>query len=251
MDQDPDTTPVRSSCATLRLLGCFTLHVDGRAVYVPPTAQRLLVYLALHRQGGSREQAAELLWPGLPRARAAAGLRSALWRLSRRSDRQLVADLDSSRLSLAEHVDIDLQAATRYAVGLASGMRDDTPGPEIPSQLREDLLPAWCDDWLLDAREHFHQARLHALEAVSRHHRRDGRMCEALIYAMTAVEAEPLRESAHREVTAVHLSEGNTAEALRHFESFRRRLRRELGLPPSAGYRHLVAPYLGRPVDAR
>jgi hypothetical protein len=26
-----------------------------------------------------------------------------------------------------------------------------------------------------------------------------------------AVEAEPLRESAHREITAVHLAEGNTA----------------------------------------
>jgi DNA-binding SARP family transcriptional activator len=68
---------------------------------------------------------------------------------------------------------------------------------------------------------------------------------------MTAVEAEPLRESAHREVTAVHLAEGNTAEALRHFESYRERLRNELGLSPSTGFRRMLAPYLGRPMDAR
>ncbi|MFK4123071.1 BTAD domain-containing putative transcriptional regulator [Streptomyces longwoodensis] len=80
----------------------------------------------------------------------------------------------------------------------------------------------------MDAREHFHQTRLHALEAISRRYRRAGRMCEALVYAMTAVEAEPLRESAHREVTAVHLGEGNVA--------------------PSP--RRLLAPCLGRPADA-
>ncbi|MET7683360.1 BTAD domain-containing putative transcriptional regulator [Streptomyces sp. NPDC005423] len=57
-------------------------------------------------------------------------------------------------------------------------------------------------------------------------------------------------ESAHREVTAVHLAEGNTAEALRHFESYRGRLRNELGRSPSTGYRRMLAPYLGRPLDA-
>lgn len=223
--------PERPVPAALRLLGGFGLHIDARPVYVPPTAQKVLVLLALHREGTSRERAAELLWPDLPRNRATAGLRSALWRLSRRSDRGLVADLDFSRPSLAPHVDIDLHSAATYATALASDRHDSAPGPDVPPQLRDELLPSWYDDWLVDAREHFHQTRLHALEAISRRHRRSGRRCEALVYAMTAVEAEPLRESAHREVTAVHLGEGNVAEALRHFDLYRRRLRRELGLP--------------------
>ncbi|MFJ8143136.1 BTAD domain-containing putative transcriptional regulator [Streptomyces sp. NPDC096013] len=226
------------------------LRVSLQSVYLPPTAQRLLTYLALHSQGVSREHAAELLWPHLPRDRAAASLRSALWRISRRSDQQAVVDLRSTRLAIADHVQVDLHTATRYAASLANGPDKDVPGADIPGLLCEDLLPAWCDDWLTDAREHFHQTRLYALEAVSRHHRRHGRMCTALTYAMTAVEAEPLRESAHREVTAVHLAEGNTAEALRHFESYRTRLRNELGLSPSTGFRRMLAPYLGRPLDA-
>ncbi|WP_405885850.1 BTAD domain-containing putative transcriptional regulator [Streptomyces longwoodensis] len=242
--------PERPVPAALRLLGGFGLHIDARPVYVPPTAQKVLVLLALHREGTSRERAAELLWPDLPRNRATAGLRSALWRLSRRSDRGLVADLDFSRPSLAPHVDIDLHSAATYATALASDRHDSAPGPDVPPQLRDELLPSWYDDWLVDAREHFHQTRLHALEAISRRHRRAGRRCEALVYAMTAVEAEPLRESAHREVTAVHLGEGNVAEALRHFDLYRRRLRRELGLPPSPEFRRLLAPHLGRPADA-
>lgn len=171
--------------------------------------------------------------------------------ISRRGDEERLVDLDASRLSVAERVHVDPHTAARNAVALASDSADAPPDPEIPSLLREELLPGRPEEWLLDAREHFRQTRLHALEAVSRRHRHQGRMCTALMYAMAAVEAEPLRESAHREITAVHLAEGNTTEALRHFEAYRRRLRGELGLPPSSGYRKLLSPCLGRPLDVR
>ncbi|MEV6808422.1 BTAD domain-containing putative transcriptional regulator [Streptomyces sp. NPDC051132] len=242
---------VQDSASFLTLLGGFQLQVDQRGVYLPPSAQRLLAYLALHNGVVCRDQAAELLWPNLPRARAGASLRSALWRISRRSSPHPVVDLDTTRLSLCSRVSVDLPTASRYAVALANGSGDDPPGEEIPGILREELLPSWYDDWLVDAREHFHQLRLHALEAASRHHRSHGRLCTALMYAMTAAEAEPLRESAHREITAVHLAEGNATEALRHFTSYRHRLHRELGLPPSTEYRRLISPYLGRQPSGR
>lgn len=49
---------------------------------------------------------------------------------------------------------------------------------------------------------------------------------------------------------ATHLAEGNPAEALRQFETFRRLLRAELGLPPSPAIRALLSGLLGRPADA-
>uniref|UniRef100_UPI003873C577 BTAD domain-containing putative transcriptional regulator n=1 Tax=Actinoallomurus spadix TaxID=79912 RepID=UPI003873C577 len=58
------------------------------------------------------------------------------------------------------------------------------------------------------------------------------------------------RESAHRAVALVHLDEGNPAEALRQYEVYRRLLHAELGLPPSQRFRGLIAPLLGRPLDA-
>ena len=79
--------------------------------------------------------------------------------------------------------------------------------------------------------------------------REGGRYPAALAVGLAAVQSEPLRESAHRRVIEVHLSEGNHAEALRQYQTFRRLLADELGLPPSPAMRALVAPLLGRPVD--
>jgi hypothetical protein len=50
-------------------------------------------------------------------------------------------------------------------------------------------------------------------------------------------------------VIAVHLAEGNAAEALRQYHVYRRLLALELGLPPSPSIRQLVAPLLGRPIE--
>jgi DNA-binding SARP family transcriptional activator len=242
------TTGRRETAAHLRLLGDFRLSLADSHVYLAPVTQRLLAMLALKEEGVSRARAAEVLWPQLTDRRAGASLRSALWRLSRRTTGHPLVDPDDSGLRLRRDVQVDVRAAFAEAADLTrSGPAPDTT--HVPGCLREDLLPAWPDDWLVVAREHFHQTRLHAMEALSRRLCRAGDTCAAMECAMTALEAEPLRESAHRAVTEVHLAEGNAAEALRHYESYRTRLRAEFGLPPSPGYRRLLAPYLGRPLD--
>ncbi|MFD1831386.1 BTAD domain-containing putative transcriptional regulator [Streptomyces desertarenae] len=235
--------------ARLALLGRFHLEVRSRKVVISPSVQRLLALLALHPEGVTRPFVASALWPDLPDRRAGASLRSTLWRLTRSSGRDGLVDAGDSCLALAPTVGVDLHEAERHAASLVSP-HDSGPAP-LPAlaELSEDLLPDWTEDWLLVAREHFRQTRLHALEAVSRHLRDGGQLAAAMETAMTAVEAEPLRESAHRHVVGVHLAEGNVAEALRHYDFFRRMIRSELGLGPSAGFRRLMAPYLSRPLD--
>lgn len=61
-----------------------------------------------------------------------------------------------------------------------------------------------------------------------------GRYGQAVDAGLAAVQGEPLRESAHRALIAVHLAEGNHAEALRQYRWFRQLLADELGLRPSA-----------------
>jgi DNA-binding SARP family transcriptional activator len=68
---------------------------------------------------------------------------------------------------------------------------------------------------------------------------------------LAAVSAEPLRESAHRELVEVHLAEGNVAEAVRQYDVYRHMLRRQLGLAPSPVMRRLVAPLLACPARPR
>ncbi|GAA2407488.1 hypothetical protein GCM10010420_39480 [Streptomyces glaucosporus] len=235
--------------ARLALLGRFRMEIRSRRVVLSPSVQRLLALLALHPEGATRGSVASTLWPDLPVGRAGASLRSTLWRLSRSSGPSRLVDAGGNCLALAPAVGVDLHEAEGHAASLVAS-RDPGPVPlPVLAELNEDLLPDWTEDWLLVAREHFRQTRLHALEAVSRHLRDGGQLAAAMESAMMAVEAEPLRESAHRHVVDVHLAEGNVAEALRHYEFFRRMIRSELGLGPSSGFRRLVAPYLGRPLD--
>lgn len=155
---------------------------------------------------------------------------------------------NATALWLADGMDIDLWEAEALAhtVCAADGPVDP---PERLGSLCHDLLPDWVEDWLVLEQESFRQTRLHALETGAGLLCRHGRFSEALEAAMAAVRAEPLRESAHRQVIEVHLAEGNHAEALRQYDGYRRLLAAELGLPPSDSIRALVAPLLGRPID--
>jgi len=238
----------------VRLLGGFEVTFANEPVAVSRPGRRLVALIAVAHRGrpAGRDALAARAWPELSADRAAACLRSTLWRLPRpRGRRLLVADAASVRI--ADDVEVDLWEAEVRARGLA----DDAAAHREPDPrgaatgLEEDLLPDWDDEWLLVERESHRQRRLHALEQASCRLRQRGHFDAALSVALEAVRAEPLRESAHRRVVEVHLDEGNQAEALRQYDSYRRLIGTELGIAPSPAIRGLVAPLLGRPVDLR
>ena len=114
------------------------------------------------------------------------------------------------------------------------GIASADPGPPA------ELLPGWYDEWVLLERERLCQLRMHALEAWAGKLAAAGRYGEAIQAACAAVGVEPLRESAHRALVRVHLAEGNVAEAVRAYESFRALLAAELGVEPTAQMDALV-----------
>jgi len=238
---------------TLGVLGEFALSVSGQPVELCRSAQRLLAYLVVQRgRPASRATTAERLWDGADLRRASSSLRSTLWRLPRPQSRPLVV-CTGTHLRLAPEVAVDLWTSERTARSVGSEERDDeleVGESDIREALSLDLLPAWYDEWLLVEQEAYRQVRLHALEALSARLCELGRHQAALLAALAAVRAEPLRESAHRRVVSVHLAEGNAAEALRQYQTYRRLLADELGLAPSPEIRRLVGPLLGRPMDS-
>jgi DNA-binding SARP family transcriptional activator len=110
------------------------------------------------------------------------------------------------------------------------------------SELREELLPDWYDDWLLLERERLRQVRLHGLEALCVRLTHLGRYSQAIEAGLLAVEEEALRESSQRALIAAHVSEGNLAEAVRQYDRYAQLLQKELGIAPGAQIRALVAP---------
>ncbi|MEA2195601.1 MAG: hypothetical protein QOG42_2035 [Solirubrobacteraceae bacterium] len=225
---------------SLSLLRSFELRIDGRPVQVPLGSQRVVAFLVLNRSRVARIFLAGNLWIDASEERAAAALRTALWRLGRPAG--AIVRSQGPWLSIDPAVEVDVDAATRTARGLL-----DEPDGSVTTtalaQLRDDgdLLADWYDDWVLIERERFRQLRLHALEALCRRLSGEGRHAHATEAGLAAVAGEPLRESAHRALIAAHLTEGNACEALRQYRVCKDLLRSELGLEPSPQLELLVA----------
>lgn len=243
MGTRPLAVPVRMSPApdaTLHLLDGPYVRVDGQRREVPEGGKRLLAFVALQPAAVRRLRVAASLWPEADEVRASGNLRSALWRL--RSAGIHLVNADKSAMALADRVRVDVRVVSAWASRLIQGRHG--PGDlVVPPQILEalDLLPGWYDEWVLLERERLRQRVLHALEALSRRLIEAGRWAEAVEVAMTAVAAEPLRESAQRALIDAHLAEGNWVEAHRTFQTYRDLLWCELGVAPAADLSAKVA----------
>ncbi|MEU0950159.1 BTAD domain-containing putative transcriptional regulator [Streptomyces canus] len=219
------------SAPCLRLLGHFQLAYGGETVDLCGNAQRLLALVGL-RSCVSRTVLAGTLWPDATEAHARGSLRSTLCKLPH-GDRALVT-CDRNTIAIVDSATVDARELADTALHLVGPSA--TPGAErVPTVLfnEGELLPGWDDNWARLERERLRQLRLHALDALAHRLAREGRYALALETALTSVRIEPLRESAHRAVVTAHLAEGNVHAAVRHYDSFRRLLRKELGVPPS------------------
>lgn len=225
-------------CQTrISLMRGFEIRVDDHMVALPYSAQRVLAFLAIRDRPQLRSTVATSLWTDTTEDRAAANLRSALWKLADLRERLIEAV--GGYLGLAPTVEVDLwqlMERARHLIGDEAKVEFDIS----TGDLGEDLLPDWDEQWLLFERERLRQLRVHALDALTRRLRERGRFAEAVEAGLSAVAAEPLRESAQRLLIEVHLAEGNFAEARRQFELYREVLWDHLAILPSVELCSLV-----------
>ncbi|MFT7834689.1 bacterial transcriptional activator domain-containing protein [Saccharothrix sp. BKS2] len=226
---------------TLHLLNGFGMDHDQARVHVLPSVRKLLALLAVREEPVSRAVVAALLWPEATARRAAACLRSTLWRLAKPGE-PLVETVDDT-LFLGAAVDVDFRRACRLADAVA--VTERVPDADAVALLKADLLPGWDHPWLHAEQDWWREARLRALEVLSTRFRSAGDRHRAHQAALAAVQTDPLRESAHRTLVELHLADGNPAQALRQYTAYRVRLRTELGLEPSPEIHRLVRPLLG------
>ena len=219
-------TPNTPCLVELSILDTFALRRLGQPLQVGASGERLLALLALHGRPASRKTVAGKLWPEKPDGRAAGNLRSVLWRVPAG-----LVEATGTHLALAAHVRCDVVEFLARARRLIDGTM--TPADLDHQLYSADLLPNWSEDWVAIERERIRPLRIHALDALSARLTEAGRYSDAIAAGLTAVAAEPLRESAHRMVISAHLAEGNRSEALRQYERFRALLAAELGLEPS------------------
>ena len=232
------------SRARVVLLNGFALEMGGwerpTAVgHLSPSEQRLVAYISLSGRPG-RAAVAGQLWSDVPERQAKHCLRSVLWRLQKTVPG--LVDVSNGALQLAHGVAVDVRELDQWARRILDPLCDmDCPATPATA-LQGELLPGWYDDWVLLERERVRILRIHALERLAKKLANVGRFGEAVQAATAAVQAEPMRESAHRTLIEVYLAEGNVVEVLREYETVRVMLATELGVAPTPLLEELVQP---------
>jgi SARP family transcriptional regulator, regulator of embCAB operon len=193
----------------------------------------------------SRDELAELLWPGVPPAAWEVAI-SAL--VSKLRALLVEAGLDGNviatafgcyQLRLPAGAWIDTEAALESLHESEGALRADDPARAYPSAvvaaaiLRRPFLPGADGPWIESRRAVLEAALLRALDCLTELHCWNREPALALRSAEEAVRMEPYREPGYQRLMRAHLAAGNRAGALRVYQRCRRLLAKELGTQPS------------------
>ena len=229
----------RREMLRVRLLGELGVEADGAALEPPAgrPARALLGWLALHPGIHARSTVAGTLWPDVLEESARRSLRNALsvirQSLGQSASDALVARRETVGIAGEPHAWIDVRA---FGQLVATGRRE-----AALDLCRGELLAGLDDDWVLAARDEQRARQGQLLAGLAESANAAGDLESAVRYARQRVALDPLDESAHRDLMLRLAAHGDRAAALVAYDALADRLRRELGVSPSAQTRALAA----------
>lgn len=232
-------SPEISSGRILTTLGGLS-YCDGDShVSLPGSAGTVVAFLALQDAATRRSVLSGTVWPEVNEARASGNLRSLLWRL-RKSAPGLVSS-EGNEVWISADVTIDFAETRAWADRILDGCPTERDLHRHVSPVALELLPGIYEDWAVFERERFRQRMLHASEQLAVALADRGHYADAIEAALSAICADPLRESAHRVAVECHLAENNVIEAHRQQMSYVRLLKLALDIAPSEDFMGLLS----------
>lgn len=222
----------------VRVLGVFTIEVDGSAVEAPSSrrARALLGWLAVERRMHPRSTLAARFWPDVLDESARTSLRSALSALRRTlgpgSEEYLIAGRDEVGLAGGALVWTDLAEFERC---VAEGRLQDAL---VVS--RGELLAGLDDDWVYERRDEHRDRVAAVLARLADGAENDGDLQKAIGYTRQQAALDALAEEPQRELMRRLAATGDRAGAIKAFERLSQRLRDELRIAPSQATRELA-----------
>lgn len=161
----------------------------GGRIDAPQAGQRLLAYLAV-RGPSDRDRTLDDLWPGSPRYRQLANLRSVRWRLPPSVAACVLSDQVSGRHNLRLD-DCEVPMIDMRSSGVPGS------GPEQIAIVSRPLLPGWFDEWVITAqREHLRWQLESLVEMAGRWEQSHPAL--AVDAALAALELDPHHWPARR-----------------------------------------------------
>jgi predicted ATPase/DNA-binding SARP family transcriptional activator len=232
---------------SILLLGPPQITLDGHPLDSLRRKNRaLLYYLARRDQPFTRDEVLAFLWPDHPRPAAQRILRTMLSELRHQLGPALQAEAET--LALAPESQVDTR---RFESGLVAPTAS-APFPRAAALAatlalyRGDFLhgfsladPPEFDDWVAGQREHYQGLAIRGLAALAQLHEQQRNYAAGLEALIRALAFDPLQEDLQRAALRLHYRLGDRAAAIRRYETLRRLLDDELGVPPSPETRAL------------
>lgn len=155
---------------TVTMLGGFEVYRDGQLLDLPPSCRRLVALAVLKRRAVPRSWMCWTLWPTTRPDRAAARLRTTLWRL-RPIGAEALLSVSPQSIAIAPGVSVDWYESVDLIGELLGHSEPAQPDRDLAAELlpllREGaLLDGWTDDWNAYARDTYRELRLDALEIL-------------------------------------------------------------------------------------
>lgn len=234
----------------VNLLGEVTITVGAASISQVVRPRQLAVaftYLVLHRHRPvTRDELAGALWDDRPPESWETALRVVLSKLRALFDSlglddaiELNTSARSYRLMLPADSEVDVEEASAAVTNAETALARDhyAKAAALVSRWQQlasaTLLAGEDSHWLEEQRVELAGLAQRALEAQAEAAIGQGNGPAAVVAAVKAVAAAPLRESAHQLLIRAHAASGNRADALRAYETCRLLLVDELGVDPS------------------
>ena len=238
LDEVPAQLGVVAASTQVLVLGEFrVLGADGDRTPPPGLGARLVKLVAL-APGASIgvDEAVEWLWPELDPERGRARLRNVLSRLRAASGELVIRSGDALRL--VPDAQVDLHRFDELArAALTAAARN---APEAPALAKEalaacagEVLPdSPYESWAAAPRERARRRLIDLLDLLAVHHRRSGRLDDAVRVVERAIAIDRYDEERYVLAAELRREQGRHGAAMAMLERARSMVR-ELGLAPS------------------
>jgi DNA-binding SARP family transcriptional activator len=237
----PPVVVERGPARTLPALAAYALG-PGIAV-IDDTAEvswkwdkvRELFFLLLHSGPRRREQLVTMLWPDIAPEKAQAALHTAVYRLRRAVQRDLVVLHDGVyRLNTEFVTGYDVRQFEQLIKRADAG--DGTDAMALLQRAADLYKGAFLQDidadWCRVERTRLERDYMTVLERLEAGYLAAGRPRDCVAVAERLVAIDPLREDVHARMIRAYLRLGNRSAARRQLEYAMTMVRRDLGLAP-------------------
>jgi len=235
----------RLAVAPLQIFALGPLRVvrDGETLGVErwgsAKARELLLFLACHPEGCTREQVGVALWPEASSAQLRNVFHVTLHRLRKALDRSGWIVVEGERYRIAAQLDLDADTFEREVTAVR---RELARGEAVLERMRAALALYRGDflageligDWHLERRDHLARLCVDGLLALGDRLLEGERWQEAADAYRAVLERDPLHKASYRQLMRCLTHSGERTQALRLYQRLSDTLRDELATSPAA-----------------